>query len=204
MPSRNIVKQHAPESYYHAYARGSSRQPIFLDASDYRYFIYLFNRYLSKEKFISKTGVPYPSYRESIDLLSFCLMRNHFHMLLYQKDDGAMSSFMKSVLSSYTRYFNLKYKRTGAIFESTYKAVRIDDDSYLQHITRYIHLNPRYWEKYKYSSLKYYRDGSEPEWLKNGKILCLFPSRSEYMKFVGDYEEMRDMLTVIKYSLADK
>jgi len=203
MPSRNIVKQQAPESYYHVYARGLSKQPIFHETSDYTYFLHLFSRYLSKRTSISTTGVPYPNYRSNIELLSYCLMTNHFHILLYQQNSGAMSSFMKSVLSSYTRYFNLKYKGTGTIFESTYKAVRIDNDSYLQHITRYIHLNPRYWERYKYSSLKYYRGGNEPEWLKTEKILCLFNSRGEYMEFVSNYEEMRDMLAVLKYSLAD-
>ena len=115
-----------------------------------------------------------------------------------------MGDFMKSILSSYTRYFNLKYKKSGKLFESTYKASMIDKQSYLEHITRYIHLNPRRWENYRQSSLSYYRDGNEPEWLKTEKILCQFASRDEYMSFVSDYEEMQDMLAAMKYLLANQ
>ena len=90
------------------------------------------------------------------------------------------------------------------MFESRYKAVRIDKDNYLQHITRYIHLNPRLWEHYTYSSLSYYRDEGEPHWLHTIKILDLFASRQNYMEFVADYEEMRDMMSELKYQLADQ
>ncbi|CAN5675660.1 hypothetical protein BH23PAT1_BH23PAT1_0920 [soil metagenome] len=96
---------------------------------------------------------------------------------------------MRSLMTSYSRYFNLKYKRTGPVYESRYKAVRIDKDNYLQHITRYIHLNPRLWENYKYTSIKYHRGGSEPAWLNTDKILCLFASRDDCMNFVADIEE---------------
>lgn len=107
-------------------------------------------------------------------------------------------------MTSYSRYFNLKYKRSGPVFESRYKAVRIDTQQYLEHITRYIHLNPRRWENYYNSSLKYYRDDGEPEWLNTKSILSMFSSRESYMKFVADYEEMRDMLAEMKYQLADQ
>ena len=90
------------------------------------------------------------------------------------------------------------------MFESRYKAARIDQDEYLQHISRYIHLNPRFWERYKYSSLHFYQDGGEPEWLLPEKILDIFNNRQEYMKFVADYEELRDMLSELKHQLADQ
>ena len=90
------------------------------------------------------------------------------------------------------------------MFESRYKAVRVDTDQYLHHTTRYIHLNPRYWEKYLNSSLKYYRDSNAPEWLETETILSLFSSKNEYMSFVEDYEEMRNMLAELKYQLADQ
>ena len=203
MPSRNITKEQAPDSYYHAYARGGNKQKLFLEDADYKYFLKLFVRYLSEKPTVSKTGDVYPHYLNKIEILSYCLMTNHFHLLLYQKDIPYLEKFMRSLMTSYSRYFNLKYKRTGPVFESRYKAVRIDRDEYLQHITRYIHLNPRLWEHYKYSSLNFYREGREPYWLHTSKILEFFTSRSDYMKFVADYQEMRDMLSDLKHQLAD-
>ena len=203
MPSKNVLKEWVPESYYHVYARGGSKQPIFLDAADYRYFTNLFPRYLSKKDVLSKVGTKYPKYWREIQLNAYCLMRNHFHLLVFQEELPYLEKFMRSIMTSYSRYFNLRHKRTGSLFESRYKAVRIDDDSYLQHISRYIHLNPRYWENYYNSSLKYYRDGAEPDWLTTRPILEIFDSRSDYMEFVTDYEEMRDTISELKYQLAD-
>ncbi|MCB9822905.1 transposase [Candidatus Nomurabacteria bacterium] len=132
-------------------------------------------------------------------------MSNHFHLLVYQKKLPYLEKLMRSIMTSYSRYFNLRYKRTGSLFESRYKAVHIDDDSYLQHITRYIHLNPRRWEQYRYSSLKYYKDTTnrQPVWLNTKPILDLFEDTDEYMQFVADYQEQRDILSELKYQLAD-
>ena len=69
-------------------------------------------------------------------------MPNHIHLLVYQHQPQAMAQFMRSVLTSYSRYFNKRYKRSGSLFESRYKASLISDDAYLEHISRYIHLNP--------------------------------------------------------------
>jgi putative transposase len=204
MPSRNITKVQVPESYYHVYARGSNKQKIFLENADYKYFLGLFERYLSKTPATDKLGTPYPHYLHHIEIVAYCLMTNHFHLLLYQQDIPYLEKFMRSLMTSYSRYFNLKYRRTGPVFESRYKAVRIDQDLYLQHITRYIHLNPRLWKRYRYSSLRYYRDGVEPYWLHTKNILELFASRQEYMEFVADYEELHDMLSELKYQLADQ
>lgn len=204
MPSRNIIKEYSPNSYYHIYARGASKQKIFIEAVDYLFFTRLFERYLSDKQKLSKTGEPYPNFNKNIELVAYCLMTNHFHLLIYQENIGDLQLFMKSVMTSYSRYFNMKYKRSGPLFESRYKAVRIDKQSYIEHITRYIHLNPRRWQNYYNSSLKFYRDGNEPEWLKNDKIIDLFRTREEYMIFVSDYEEMRDMLAEMKHQLADQ
>ncbi len=204
MPSRNTNKEYAPDSYYHVYARGNSKQKIFHDATDYKYFLGLFERYLSKKQKIGKSGAGYPHFRDDIQLHAYCLMTNHFHLLIHQKDIDSLQRFMKSVMTSYSMYFNLRHRRTGSVFESRYKAVRIDQQSYLEHITRYIHLNPRRWENYTHSSLKYYTEGSEPEWLKTDFILSMFNERKDYMSFVADYVEMRDMLAEMKYQLADQ
>ena len=203
MPSRNVVKVDVSESFYHVYARGSNRQQIFLDEDDYSYFMQLFARYLSAKPCTSKTGVKYLHYCGQIELLAFCLMSNHFHLLVYQHEKSAMSKLMKSVMTSYGRYFNLKYKRSGSLYESTYKASRITSDSYLQHISRYIHLNPRYWRRYPYSSLPHYLNSIQPEWLHIGKIMGLFSDPVDYKLFLEDYENQKQILDDLKYALAD-
>lgn len=203
MPSRNIIRHDAPDSFYHLYARGGSKQPIFLEDADYRYFLRLFERYLSAAPAQSKAGTQYPHYTGQLELVAFCLMRNHFHLLVYQKEVGVVAQFMKSLMVSYCRYFNLKYKRSGSLFESRYKAARVSNDRYLLHISRYIHLNPRSWRRYPYSSIAYYRKGGEPDWLSTGRVLLLHTTRSEYIAFVEDYEEHKETLENLKHELAD-
>ena len=204
MPSRNVLKIDIPESYYHIYARRASKEPLFVNDGDYRYFIELFKRYLSEEVILDKTGVGYTKYQNQINLLAFCLMSNHFHLLVYQKDIGYMTKLMRGIMTSYSRYFNLKYKRTGSLFESRYKASRIDTQQYLEHISRYIHLNPRYWQRYEYSSISFYK-GSEqtPDWINTNLILGLFKSTEDYIKFLKDNKDHKQMLDEIKYELAD-
>lgn len=202
MPSINTIKERAPDSYHHVYARGNNKQIIFISDSDYRYFLKLLERYLSKELIIGKSGTLYPNFVNRIELMSYCLMPNHFHLLIYQFEAIDVEMFMRSLMTSYSKYFNLKYKRTGSVFEGRYKAAKISSDDYLMHITRYIHQNPDTWEAYKYSSLKYYRDGNEPEWLKNTKIIELFDSREAYINFVVDYKEMRDDIKKIKHEIS--
>lgn len=204
MPSRNTLRNDLPTTYYHVYIRGNSKRQIFLVSSDKIYFVNLFARYLSKQQATSKTGQPYPNYFGSIELLAYCLMDNHVHFLFYQSEKGSVAKFMKSLLTSYCRYFNLKYKQSGTIFESRYKAAMITNDSYLLQISRYIHLNPRSWKRYKYSSIEYYRRGREPEWLITSKVLDLHESRNTYIQFLRDYEERKYMLNEIKHELADQ
>lgn len=204
MPSRNVIKLDVADAYYHVYARGASKQPIFLEHTDYAYFLSLLERYLSKNQKISKTGVLYPHFHELLHLLSFCLMGNHFHLLIYQKDQGVMTRFMKSLMTSYGRYFNLKYKRSGSLYESTYKASRVDSNNYLEHISRYIHLNPRYWRNYQYSSVGYYINAPPPEWLSTQPILELFAGTNEYKEFLADYQEHKEMLDEVKRQLANQ
>lgn len=201
MPSRNIVREDTAEAFYHIYARGVAKQTIFLESSDFIYFQKLFARYLSKSTIESKMGYIYPKFYNQMDLLAYCLMNNHFHILVYQKEAGNIKKLMQSIMTSYSRYFNLKYKRTGPLFESRYKASRIDVRSYLEHISRYIHLNPRYWKSYPYSSLKYYLT-DQVDWVNTEKILDLFKDKGEYYKFLDDYEEHKMMLKEIKHELA--
>lgn len=204
MPSRNVLKVQAPESFYHVYVRGINKMPIFIDDKDYLYFLYLFDRYLSDDSTKNVKKYLYPNYLGKIDIHAYCLMQNHFHLLIYQFNIPYMQKFMHSIMTSYSRYFNLRHKRSGPVFESRYKAVRIDNESFLQHISRYIHLNPKKWQSYCYSSLQYYANGNSPEWMKTNIILEQFNSTTDYINYLTDYEDVRDNLKEIKSQLIDE
>lgn len=204
MPSKNTVRIDVSESYYHVYARGASKGVVFNGATDFVFFLGLFDRYLSPKQSVSKEGVVYPNYSKDVELLAFCLLPNHFHLLVYQTKEGSLTKLMRSVMTSYSRYFNYKYKRTGSLFESRFKSSRIDTDSYLTHISRYVHLNTRYWQNYSYSSYRFYVKGNEPQWLNTTRVLELFEDRNEYQVFHLDYEDHKSMLDELKYELADQ
>lgn len=115
-----------------------------------------------------------------------------------------MTELLRAVMSSYGLYFNRKYKRVGPIFQSRYKASRITADPYLQHISRYIHLNPKIWQDYAYSSLPYYLGQRSAEWINPTAILDIFShNRNEYLSFVRDYKAQKQMLDELKWELAD-
>jgi putative transposase len=203
MPRRNVLKIDVPDSYYHVYARGVGKQPIFMDHADFQFFLGLWERYLSKQEILDASGNPYDKLYDSIEALCYCLMGNHFHMLLYQHQAGGMQRLMRGVMTAYSRYFNRKYNRSGPLFESRYKASRISSPSYLEHITRYIHLNPKDWRLYPYSSISYYIDGNRSDWLHPERILALFDSPEQYATFVSDYEAAQRELDTLKHELAD-
>lgn len=204
MPQKFTIKQYSTDSYYHIYVRGVNKQSIFTEAADYKRFISLLERYLSGKRYVSDGNGIYPSYSDDVDLIAYCLMSNHVHLLIFQKADSeAIKRFMSSLLTSYSKYFNAKYRRVGSLFESRYKAKRIDNDSYLTHISRYIHMNPRRWATYRYSSLSYFVSKETPIWLKPEYALEEFATGNDYLDFLKDYQERKDELEAIKGQLAD-
>lgn len=204
MPSRNVIKTDIEQTYYHIYARGHGRLPIFKDDEDYRVFLNLMKRYLSVNEVNDKYHKPYTHLRGKVELLCYCLMENHFHLLLYQIEKGAMSQLMRGVMTSYSVYFNKKYDSSGSLFESRYKASIISSDSYLMHISRYIHLNPDDWRAYPYSSIHAYFGIGQPEWLQQEKIIDLFGSTPMYADFLDDYNDYERSIENIEGELADK
>ncbi|MEX0672673.1 MAG: transposase [Candidatus Paceibacterota bacterium] len=180
--SRNYV--FAPGEYYHLYSRGAEKVKTYRQESDYRRFkegLYLHNteqsvniRDAKKALSLGLTsgGSLYETERgESIvDIGAYCLMPNHFHLLVREKVDGGISKFMQKLMTSYTMFINKKYERTGALFGSSFKARHILDDSHLKYLFAYIHLNPREivgndlkLEDYQHSSYPDYVDMGRPE-----------------------------------------
>lgn len=191
MPARNVIKQYIASGAYHIYNRGVDKRVIFEDSQDYNVFIYLMKRYLSKGETEKENFVNH------IDLYAFCLMPNHFHLLLRQRDDDrAIARFVKCLITSYVLYFNKKHKRTGALFENRYKGILVKEDGYLFHLSRYIHLNPLSISldpfEYSASSLKYYSGNEKVDWLKKEFLLRYF--NKHYKKDLGNYHTYKDFL----------
>jgi putative transposase len=202
MPSRNVVKVDLPHAYYHVYARGNTRSDVFRDDQDSAVFLSLFKRYLSKTPQSDPDGVPYPHFTGKVELICYCLMQNHFHLLLYQYEAAAMSGLMRSMLTSYSRYFNKKYSHSGPLFESRYKASLVYNQRYLEHITRYIHLNPTNWREYAHSSLPFYLGARQAEWLHPEKAMEMFSDSANYVQFLESFEDDKQSLAVVAERLA--
>jgi putative transposase len=208
MPQRNTVKIFSPNTYYHVYSRGVSGQKIFTDEIDYSIFLSLFKRYLSKNPTSDHMRRAFPHLKNSAELLAYCLMPSHFHLLVFNKKTTGLTKLMRSVITSYSLAFNKRHKRRGRLFESTYKASLIDDESYLWHISRYIHLNPQDlgldYKSYPYSSYAYYLGKKDAEWINPKRILKMHADwLNSYPAFVDDYKEMRAEIKQIKIFLAD-
>lgn len=203
MPSRNILKTDSADSYYHVYTRGNGRQLIFKDDSDYATMLNLFKRYLSDKQVFDNHKVPYSHLKNKVQLLCYCLMPNHIHLLIFQKEEKSMRNLMQAILTSYSRYFNKKYKRRGPLFESRYKASKISNQQYLLHIARYIILNPDNWRDYIYSSLPYNLETTKAEWFSPEPVMNLFNNKKDFMVFLEDYVGYKKMLDEIKYELAN-
>lgn len=133
--------------FYHIYNRGNSKQIIFRDDYDYQHFLkllYIANdvdnfklRDLSDQNTFDNMRA-----EQLVAIGSYCLMPNHFHILMTQHTDNGISKFMQKVGTAYSMYFNAKYERTGGLFEGRFKARHADSDNYMKYLFSYIHLNP--------------------------------------------------------------
>ncbi|MBI3366470.1 transposase [Candidatus Roizmanbacteria bacterium] len=128
-------------------------------------------------------------------------MPNHFHFIIRQKNKSDMTSFMRSIMTKYIHYFNEKYKRVGPLFQSKYKAVLINKEEYILHLTRYIHLNPKKimpkkadLSSYSWSSYPTYVKNWNSSWLTKDLIMSYFNTVkgfgfSSYQGFVEGYRD---------------
>jgi len=133
----------AEGEYYHLYNRGIEKRTIFLDKHDYDHFmllLYLCNS--SRSITLRDIGKTFDRGETITDIGAYCLMPNHFHILIREKIEGGTSLYMKKLLTGYAMYFNKKYKRTGHLFENTFKSSYAGSDNYLKYLYAYIHLNP--------------------------------------------------------------
>lgn len=209
MPAKNTLKIYVNNSYYHLYNRGVERRNIFLCPEDYLTLLHILKAYLTENTLTPNAS---KSLFGRLELLSFCLMPNHFHFLIKQSDQTAMTQFMRKVFTTYSMYFNKKYKRSGTLFESRYKAVLIGRADYLLHLSRYIHQNPasllkkgQRLEDYPYSSLPNYLGQTHCDWVKVENILDIlkdeFGRRTTYKDFMKNTKIESPILAYEKVTL---
>lgn len=201
MPARNTVKLYLKDTYYHVYNRGVEGRDIFQDDKDYKVFLGFIKRYLTIliQDEVQPQRIQWKQkLYDEVQLTAYCLMPNHFHLLLKQKTKEGMTKFIRALMNSYVRYFNRKYKRIGGLFQGIFKAVPIDNDAYLLHLTRYIHLNPldvegmdlHKLEDY-YCSYGEYIGRRETPWIVHKEISVNFGSK---LAGIGRFDSYRDFV----------
>ena len=172
--------------YYHLYNRGVEKINVFLDDSDYKKFKYLMY-VCNTNKSITIRDIPKKFERGEtiVDIGAFCLMKNHFHLLVKEKKEGGITLFMRKFLTAYSMYFNKKYKRNGKLWQGVFKSSHLNNDNYLKYIYSYIHLNPaKYINKNWKTDLK--RNNSEIfEFVRNYK----YSSLPIYLRLVKGYDQ---------------
>jgi len=226
MPAKNSVKQFVENSYYHIYNRGVEKRNIFMEDMDYAVFLSYLKTYLlpkdeqTLQKALADENGNYAqkaeaikllrmnNFSDNVELLAYCLMTNHFHFLVKQTESTSIDSFMNSLSTRYSMYFNRKYKRVGHLFQGTYKAVLVESKEQLLHLTRYIHSNPGSkgvpFQTYDYSSYRDYLNPERSEWVKPKNVLTYFATKgvNSYQEFMGDHN-IYDSVVIIKDLIID-
>ncbi len=138
-------KQFAPKEIYHVFNRGVAKIDIFNEDADYLLFMDRLQENLNPPKKAPYSELGYrrkllPS--SSFKLICYCLMPNHFHLVIHQETELPISKLMSKMCTGYVKYFNKKYDRVGGLFQDQYKAVRVTSDMQLKYLLEYIHLNP--------------------------------------------------------------
>lgn len=133
----------ASGEFFHLYNRGTDKRAIFLDERDYEHFIflmYVFNT--SRNVELRNIDKNFERGETIVDIGAYCLMPNHFHILICEKIDGGISKYMLKLMTGYSMYFNKKYERTGKLYEGVFKSTHVNKDQYMKYLYSYIHLNP--------------------------------------------------------------
>jgi len=159
--SRNI--KIVPNEFYHIYNRGVEKREIFMNEEDRERFLISLKEFNSENKILLKDVINSNScgstagvrkrkgeFNLIVDIMCFCLMPNHFHLILRELIPGGISMFMRKLGNGYTGYFNLKYERVGHLFQGAYKAKHIKTDEFFKHLILYIHSNPIELIEYKW------------------------------------------------------
>ncbi|MEK7085124.1 MAG: transposase [Patescibacteria group bacterium] len=206
------------KEYYHIFNRGVEKRAIFLDDRDRWRFITTLVVSQGEESFpqinravplIKQGHFDKEIFQKILDsqyteLVSFCLMPNHFHLIMRELREGGISKYMQRVLTAHTKYFNTRHGRAGHLFGSKFQYQHIDSNEYLNYLSAYVHLNPRElkaWHgkeiDYPWSSFQDYATVNRwGPFLNPSIVLEQFDNGKEYRSFVEDtpIKEIREFV----------
>ena len=220
MAGRNIPL--VADEYYHVFNRGVARQPTFTTKYDYQRALSTLEYYrflhpplkFSKFKTLSQEErnklLDNRSADKLVDIVSYVLMPNHFHFLLKQITDNGISKYLSQFTNSYTRYFNTKHNRPGPVFQGVFKAVYVETEEQLLHLSRYIHLNPYVSNvvsktellAYPWSSLQSYI-AEQSFFVDPSSVLHRFKKLNSYRDFVLNHGDYARELEIVKHLTID-
>jgi len=209
---------------YHIFSRSIADYKIFNSDGDYLRITNLLQYYQIKEPptrfsfFLKLPNVQRLGFQKYflliaenqnklVEIIAYCLMPNHLHLILKQLKDKGISLYMGKLLNSYSHYFNIKHQRKGPLWESKFKNVLVEDDDQLFHLTRYIHLNPvtsflvERPQQWRYSSYSEYISKNRDQRITCADFLEINPL--EYKKFVEDQISYQRELARIKKLILD-
>lgn len=161
------------DQFYHIYNRGNNGEDIFIEEKNYSYFLNL----------IKKHVLPVA------DIYVYCLLKNHFHILLKTKliqEESKISQGISNLFNSYAKAINKTYDRTGSLFQTRFSRKRITNEDYLRSLVLYIHLNPKhhgftdYYRNYPHSSYQAFVS-SKPSELKRSEVISLFDDLENFI-----------------------
>ncbi len=228
MPNRPTAGDN--QTIFHVLNRGVDKRTIFLNNKDYFRFIhdlFEFNdsrpvintsyRFKTDSTVIAKSHIERAPRNLLVEIMVFCLMPNHYHLMLRALQDGGITRFMRKLNMGYARYFNEKYKRSGALFEGRYKSVAVTSQAHFIHLPYYVHLNPldlvtpewrerkmknlskalSFLEQYRWSShLDYTGQKNFPSITQRGFLLDFFGGNKKYRDNVIEWLRDLDLGTV--------
>lgn len=206
--------------YYHIYSRGVEKRKIFMNTKNYDRFmalLYIMNQNTSfrMDNFLRNNQKSlrdiFKEQKEKtlVSILGYCLMPNHFHLILYEHTKGGISKFMDKLLTAYSMYFNTKYERSGPLFTRPFRSEHISNEPQFMYIFSYVHLNPlsiinktwkedgiknreeavEFLEKYKFSSYQDFLHRDRPE-----SVIIDFSLIPEYIKNMKiDFETQKQI-----------
>lgn len=211
MPYR--VTPFVNDNFYHVFNRGVEKRKIFISDQDYQRFIqtlYYYQFEGPKPRFSNHNRFKIKDFSNNpkiVEIICYCLMPNHFHLLLKQVKEKGIQEFLSKVSNSYTKYFNTKNNRVGPLFQGQFKAVAVESDEQLLHLSRYIHLNPyvseltKDWENFPFSSFAEFTSSSNNSICVKEYILDFYKNPKDYKNFVKDYASYAKDLEKIKHLL---
>ncbi len=209
------------DNYYHIFSRSIAKYVIFNNDQEYSRIInlisllkyvdfdYSFSRFiiLKSDQQLSIINKLKKQNKTFVEIIAYCIMPTHFHLILKQNTDFGIAKYMAKLLNSYSKYFNAIHNRVGPLWSGRFKNLKVTDDDQLLHLTRYIHLNPcsanivnrpEHWE---YSSYKEYINESDNRMCGFKDVINF--ELNQYKKFVENRKDYQQKISQIKNLLID-